>query len=59
MGAKLFHEDGRTDGETDMTKLIVAFRNFVKVPKTDTPILVMRTTINFEAFLLHFGGNNV
>jgi hypothetical protein len=25
--------DGRTDGKTDMTKLIVAFRNFVNVPK--------------------------
>ena len=24
----------RTGGETDMTKLIVAFRNFVKTPKT-------------------------
>jgi hypothetical protein len=27
-GAKLFH----ADGHTDMTKLIVAFRNFVKAP---------------------------
>ena len=25
--------DGRTDGQTDMTKLIVAFRNFVNPPK--------------------------
>jgi len=25
--------DGRTEGQTDMTKLIVAFRNFVNVPK--------------------------
>jgi hypothetical protein len=23
----------RTDGKTDMTKLIIAFRNFVKAPK--------------------------
>jgi len=29
MGAKLFHAGGRTD----MTKLIVAFRNFSNVPK--------------------------
>jgi hypothetical protein len=29
MGAELFHAVGRTDGRTDMTKLIVAFRNFV------------------------------
>ena len=30
VGAELFHADGRTDGQTDMTKLIVAFRNFAK-----------------------------
>ena len=28
--AELFH----ADGQTDMTKLIVAFRNFVNAPKT-------------------------
>jgi len=28
-GTKLFHEDG----QTDMKKLIVAFRNFAKAPK--------------------------
>ena len=28
MGAELFHVDGRTD----MTKLIVAFRNFANAP---------------------------
>jgi hypothetical protein len=31
MGAELFY----ADGQTDMTKLIVAFRNFVKAPKSD------------------------
>ena len=25
--------DGRTDGQTHMTKLIVAFRNFANAPK--------------------------
>jgi hypothetical protein len=34
VGAELLHADGRTDrrteGQMDMTKLIVAFRNFVK-----------------------------
>jgi len=29
----LFHADERTDGPTDPTKLIVAFRNFAKAPK--------------------------
>jgi hypothetical protein len=39
MGAELFHADGRTDGwtdrqiYTDITKLIVVFRNFVGKPK--------------------------
>jgi hypothetical protein len=31
--AELFHADKREDGRTDMTKLIVAFRNFVNAPK--------------------------
>ena len=33
VGAELIHADRRTDGRTDMTKLIVAFRNFEKEPK--------------------------
>ena len=28
VGADLFHEGGQTDGQTDMAKLIVTFRNF-------------------------------
>ena len=28
LGAELFHADGQTDGRTNVTKLIVAFRNF-------------------------------
>jgi len=32
VGAQLFHA-GRTDGQTDMKKLIVVFRNFVSAPK--------------------------
>jgi len=35
VGAELFHADGETDGQTDMTKLIVAFRNSVNAPKKD------------------------
>jgi hypothetical protein len=31
VGAELFH----ADGQTDMTKLILTFRNFVNAPKTD------------------------
>jgi hypothetical protein len=33
---------GRTDGRTDMTKLIVAFGNFANVPKNDTEYLPRR-----------------
>jgi hypothetical protein len=32
VGAELFHADGRTDGRTDMRKLIAAFRNFANGP---------------------------
>jgi hypothetical protein len=32
--AEFLHaEDGRTDGQTDMKKLTVAFRNFANAPK--------------------------
>jgi len=33
MGAELFHAGRRAEGQTDMTKLIVAFRNFANAPK--------------------------
>jgi hypothetical protein len=43
VGAELFHADGRrngrTDTQTDMTKLIVAFRNFANSPKNSTLLL--------------------
>jgi hypothetical protein len=41
VGAELFYADGRTDRQRDMTKLIVAFRNFAKAPKkTDDEIIL-------------------
>jgi hypothetical protein len=33
VGAELFHEDRRTDGQTGMAKLIVAFPNFANAHK--------------------------
>jgi len=39
VGSELLHADGQTDGRTvgrtDMTKLTVAFRNFLNAPKTN------------------------
>ena len=40
--AELLHAGGRTDGYTDITKLLVVFRNFSNVPK------------KIEAFLLWY-----
>jgi len=34
VGAELFHADGRTDGHTDMTKLIVALLSFANAIKS-------------------------
>jgi hypothetical protein len=31
--AELFHANGRTDGQTNMTKVILGFRNFANAPK--------------------------
>jgi len=33
VGAELFHAERRTEGQTDVTKLIVAFRNFANSNK--------------------------
>jgi len=53
VGAELFHSDRRTDGETDMTELKVAFRSFTNAPKKNPP----STVINAPIFpLWHFRG---
>ena len=36
VGAKLLQADRQTDGRTDMTKLLVAFRNFANAPKNES-----------------------
>jgi hypothetical protein len=36
VGDKMFHEDRRTGGRTDMTNVIVAFSNFAKAPEEDS-----------------------
>jgi hypothetical protein len=35
VGAESFHADRRTEGQTHMTELIVAFRNFANAPKNE------------------------
>jgi hypothetical protein len=39
VGAELFHADSRKDGQTDVTNLIVAFRNAVTAPKNDKTLI--------------------
>jgi hypothetical protein len=51
VGVELFHTDGRTDGRTDMTKLIVAFRNFANAPKTE--LVQPFKVYTCQLFLLH------
>jgi hypothetical protein len=56
--AELFHAGGRaggrTKGQTEMTKLIVAFRNFANVPNHSTYTSAYYTTgiINFTSIKL-------
>jgi len=38
VGAELFRADGRTDGQTEMTKERVAFRSFANTPESLLPI---------------------
>jgi len=35
LGTELFHADRRTDGKTNMMRLIVTFRNFENAPKNE------------------------
>jgi len=46
----MFHADRRTDGRTDMTKQIVAFRNFANAPKNwlcFTEVIYLNNIHNF------------
>jgi hypothetical protein len=42
VGAELFHADGQTDSRTDVTKLIVAFRNFANAPTNESTAYIGR-----------------
>ena len=45
LGDELFHADKQTQtgGRTDMTKLVVAFRNFANAPKTHSKRKLQRS----------------
>jgi len=50
VGAELFHVDGRTDGQTVMTKLTVAFRTLrmrLKTLRSATQIVDLRTNSRY------------
>ena len=49
VGAELFQADGRTD----MTKLIVAFRNFANAPIRDKSSVETQLTFSFRRIWLH------
>jgi len=56
VGAELFHADGRTDRRdtdrrTDMTKLMAAFRNFIKAPKNCYIISVIIIVVLLKYFV--------
>ena len=34
VGTEMFHADTETDGRTDMTKLMIGFRNFANAPNS-------------------------
>jgi len=36
LGAKLFHAGTLTDGQTDLKKLVIAYRNFANAPKNES-----------------------
>jgi len=54
VGAELFHADRRADGQTDMMKLIVAFRNSAISPKNYSFILSnLRAVFHFLSYYVY------
>jgi len=45
VGGELFLTDRRMDGRTDMTKLVVAFRNFANAPIKGTRSFIVYGTL--------------
>jgi len=53
VGAELFNPDGRVDTRTNMTKLIVAFRNFQTAPRNVHHVKLLQATIVVQTDMLH------
>jgi len=52
-----FHADRQMDGQTDMTKLLVAFCNFGNAPKSDLKITVFSVATQCSLVILqHYLG---
>jgi hypothetical protein len=49
--AELFHADRRMDGQTDKTKLMVAFRNFANAPATTILRILCYSDINLNQMI--------
>jgi len=45
VGSELFHADRPTDGQRDMTKLIVTFLNFLNFTKNETKVFENRLCV--------------
>jgi hypothetical protein len=61
VGAYLFHVNGRTDRQTDMTKVTVAFHSFANVSKTRRGGLLgdeIMKTLHSNEFKLFSAENN-
>jgi hypothetical protein len=56
MGAELFHAEGRTDGRTNMTRLIFALRNFAKNACKLVPALIALSRIGILSLTVNITG---
>jgi len=50
VGVELFHLDGRTDRQTDMTEPIVAFRIFANAPTNGTTLKPTKLDFSFPVY---------
>ena len=51
MGAELYRSDGQTEGQADLAKLIVAFRNFANALKKQMLVVIIMFWLKYQKFL--------